>query len=124
MFLLLFFFFFQFQVRAADQGKPENYADSTVIINIDRDENPPSFVYNPSTLSNYYSTIEETRTGAILSVRATDPDNDNRVSCKYLLTLLLFILHSNKVQDQALVYSVKGELTVVPTDKICGRSLS
>jgi len=104
---LLFFFKFQFRVRAADQGKPENYAESNVVINIDRDGNPPSFVYNPPTLTNYYSTIQETRTGAILSVLATDPDNDNRVSYKYLLTLLLFILHSNKVQNQTLVYSVQ-----------------
>ncbi|VDH99244.1 protocadherin Fat 4, partial [Mytilus galloprovincialis] len=73
---------FSFRVRARDQGKPENYGEASVAITIDRDDNTPQFVYPPN-LSSYFATIEETRTGLILSVRATDNDNEPTGSIQY-----------------------------------------
>ena len=86
---------FQFRVRAGDQGKPEKYGEASVIITIERDNNQPTFVYSPN-LNDYFVTIEETRAvnSVIVSVSATDADNDNRVS---IIMFMAVIIKTNNI---------------------------
>ncbi|KAK3089813.1 hypothetical protein FSP39_006721 [Pinctada imbricata] len=62
---------FQFVVQVSDQSNPERTADSNVIINVLRDEEPPFFFNTP-----YQTSVLETTvvSSSVYAVTASDPD--------------------------------------------------